>query len=295
MDIRHLDYFVTVADCPSFTEAARQLQVTQSAVSYQIAELERRLEMKLFIRDRHAIRLTRAGEILRDEGRRLLRDMEETLARARLADQGELGTLRVGFLGSMERVMGATMRRFRQKHPQVDLQVEHHHMQGLEEALTRGTVDLALTVAVGLDLPEDYEMRTLFPDQAVAVLSAEHPLADREHLTLSDLREEPLILMTADSGQRARRWLMERFRRAGVEPRVSKETPSFENLLFLVETGQGVTILSRHIIQFYSHYQIRAVDLDGQDMDCRAVAIWKKALENPAAALFLAELEPTGT
>lgn len=293
MDIRHLSYFVTVADCTTFTEAARQLQVTQSAVSYQIAEMERRLEMKLFIRDRHTLRLTRAGEILRTEGKRILKDLDGALAKAHRADQGEVGTLKVGFLGSMERLLAATMRSFRQKHPDVELVVEHFHMQSLEEALARNTIEVGLTIAVGLDLPAEYEARTLFPDHAVAVLPPDHPYAERPSLTFEDLKEEPLVLMKADAGQSARNWLFGQFRRMGAEPKVVLETPSFENLLFLVETGKGITVLSRHIIEFYTNFQVRFVDIIGEDTDCSAVAIWKKSLENPIAARFLEELAPT--
>ena len=290
MDIRHLSYFVTVAECPSFTEAAKQLAVTQSAVSYQVAELERRLEMKLFIREKHAIRLTGAGEILLIEGRKILKTLEEAVQKAKRADVGEVGALKVGFLGSMERLLAGTMKKFRLKHPDIDLHVENYNMQGLEDALARGTIDIGLTIAVGLDPSADYECRELFPDLAVVVLSADHPLAGCSTLSFTEIKDEPLVLMTAESGQGARAWLFDHFKRVGGVPRIAYETPNFENLLFLVETGKGITVLSRHIVEFYSNFQVRCIDMVGEDVECKAVALWKKALENPTAAHFLAEL-----
>jgi len=291
LDVRHLSYFVTVAECPSFTEAAKQLQVTQSAVSYQIAELERRLEMKLFIRDRHSIRLTLAGEILLAEGKKVLASLDEAVKKAKQADDGELGTLRVGFLGSMERLLAGTMKRFQQKHPNIELRVENLSMQPLEDALARDAIDIGLTIAVGLKLPDGYECRELFPDIATVVLPQDHPLAGHNTLSFNDIKDEPLVLMTQESGMSARNWLFRQFRRAGSEPRVVLETPSFENLLFMVETGKGITVLSRHIMKFYTNFQVQCIDMVGDEVDCSGVAIWKKALENPTAAHFLAELD----
>ena len=291
MDVRHLSYFVTVAECPSFTEAAKQLQVTQSAVSYQIAELERRLEMKLFIRDRHSIHLTRAGEILLVEGRKILLDLDEAVQKAKRADDGETGTLKVGFLGSMERFLAGTMKRFQQKHPDIDLQVENHNMQNLEEALARGAIDIGLTIAVGMKISDEYESRVLFPDIAAVVLAQDHPLVGRASLSFTDIKDEPLVLMTQESGMSARAWFFEQFKRVGAKPKVVLETPSFENLLFLVETGKGITVLSRHIMKFYTNHQVQVLDMVGEDVDCSGIALWKKALDNPTAPHFLAELE----
>ena len=129
--------------------------------------------------------------------------------------------------------------------------------------------------------------KTLFP-------TAVFEFDPKEALSFSEIINEPLVLMTPESSQGARAWLFDHFKQAGGTPRVALETPNFENLLFLVETGKGITVLSRHIVEFYSNFHVRCIDMVGKDVQCSAVALWEKALENPAAAHFLTELGVQG-
>ncbi|WP_026938936.1 LysR family transcriptional regulator [Holophaga foetida] len=290
MDIKQLHCFTLVARYLNFSDAAKHLAVNQSTVSYQIAELERQLDMKLFHRDKQGVSLTASGTIFAQEVGRILEDLNEAINKAWMAKSGAAGTLAIGFLSSMERVLGDVVKRFPLTHPNISLSLTQPSMQGLNDGLRDGSLDVGVTFSFGLEPFEGLRQLRLCGENVAVVMPPDHPLATREHLCIADLRDVPMVTMSApDSGSTGATWILERFLKRGFSPNVVRRTSSFETMLFLIESGLGVGFLTRQSALYYSNFKLLARDLEDEDLAVDLVLTWRGDNANPSLPLLLRE------
>ena len=193
MELRHLEYFVAVAEELSFTRAAERLSMAQSPISEQVRKLERELGVTLFNRTTRSVELTATGRIFYDEARLVLGAAAKAADSARLAGQGRLGRLSLGFGGSTTyELMPQLVRAYKQRYPEVVLEVR-------SDMLTPPQVDALLdgTLSVGLlRAPVNAEglvVEVMRDEPLVVLLPVTHPLASGVDLDLYDLRNEDFI------------------------------------------------------------------------------------------------------
>ncbi|KAB8182565.1 LysR substrate-binding domain-containing protein [Microbispora catharanthi] len=242
-ELRHLRYFVAVAEHLSFTVAARELHLAQQSLSQQIAALEHALGARLFDRDTRGTRLTEVGRVFLPEARAVLTRADAALETARKAVRGEIGRLRVAFLVSTANyMMPPVVRAFRERYPDVELLAEAVGIAGLVAGLREDRYDAAFTRP---PLVDDLVTATLVAEPVCAVLPAGHPLAGRAGLRLADLAGEPWVLTPRGSWEPWHRKYDEDFRAAGFEPQVVQRADGVPSLLGLVAAGVGVTRLAR--------------------------------------------------
>ncbi len=241
VELRHLRYFVAVAEELHFGRAALRLHLAQPPLSQQIRKLEEILGHALFVRTSRAVRLTAAGEVFLDRARRTLRTVKEDLAEARSVGRGEVGSLRVGFIGSgMLTPLPAMLGRYRRKHPKADLQLREAMSSQIMQAILEGTVDVGFLrdggPAAGL------QVEGLFSEPFVAVLPAGHSLAGRKTISAAALREEPFVFFPQVAGQVAYDKTLSLCEEQGFRPRIVQEAPQWLTVLRLVGAGLGVSI-----------------------------------------------------
>jgi DNA-binding transcriptional LysR family regulator len=193
MELRHLRYFVAVAEETSFTRAAQRLHVAQPALSVQIRRLEQDLGVELFDRSRRTIRLTEAGALLLTEARRILALVDETVDVVRRTDAGAVGSLSIGFVPSAANAaLPPILRRFAAGHPGVVLHLREMAPDDLVRSLHEGRLDVCF-----LYLPFDdpsLEHTVVSREPFVAALPEGHPLAARKTIHVRALRDESFIL-----------------------------------------------------------------------------------------------------
>ena len=127
MEIRQLRYFISVAEQLNFTEAAKRLFVAQPSVSQQIASLERSMDVKLFIRDKHSVKLTPAGKVFLNDAIEIVNKSEEALKRAKKAAIGEVGQLSIGFLNApVKNFLPDLVKEFRRKYRYIQINLNHY-------------------------------------------------------------------------------------------------------------------------------------------------------------------------
>ncbi|MBP1628135.1 MAG: hdfR 3 [Holophagaceae bacterium] len=294
MDIKQLHCFTTVAKHLNFSEAAKHLAITQSTVSYQIAELERQLDMKLFVRDKHSVKLTTSGTIFAQEVTRILADLNEAVNKAWMAKSGAAGNLQIAFLSSMERVLGDVVKRFAVTHPNINLALNHPSMQALHDGLKDGSVDAGVTFSIGIEPGDPLNYQRLSCEDTAVIMPLDHPLATREHLCLADLKGVPIVAMTRESGFAASDWAMERFAKRGFIPNIVRRTSDLGTLLFMVESGLGVAVLTRQTVEYYSNLKLLARKLEDEDLAVEVMLAWSKHSTNPCLPLFLREFGVRG-
>ena len=246
LDLRHLRLVVAVAESGGQTRAARKLNLTQSALSHQLRELEGRIGAPLFIRASRRMVLTAVGERIIGTARRVLHDVE-SLERDLLSEAttGGAGVVRLATeCYTCYHWLPGVVTAFRKEWPRVDVRIIAEATANPVRALLDGALDLAI-VAGDVD-ERRLGCTSLFEDEQVVVVAPNHPLASRAFVEPEDLRDEHLILYTTHSSENS--VLREVLRPAGVEPRQLTRVQLTEAIVELVKAGLGVSVLARWAI-----------------------------------------------
>lgn len=249
MDLRHLRYFVCVAEEMHFGRAAQRLGISQPPLSQQIRALEDELGVQLFERTSRRVRLTEVGQLFEPEARQTLLQAERAGRIARYAQRGEVGTLALGVTASGPFVpqIADTLYDFRQRYPDVELTLRELGRDEQIEAVRDRRLDLGIVRDFDTPaLPPAMTSRCLSTEDMVLALRNDHPLARRAStLAIDDLVDEPLVLYGGANGAGFNEHFVALCARRGFAPRVAHEALSLATLLGLVAAGFGPTIVAR--------------------------------------------------
>ena len=243
MELRHVRYFVAVAEERNFTRAAARLNVAQSPLSQQIRKLERELGVELFTRTTRSVTLTHAGRVFYDRMSSLLAGSEDAMDAARKAARGELGRLSVGFTGSATyELLPTLVRTYLDRHPEVTLDVHSEMVTPVQvEALLDGRIAVGIlrppVVAKGL------AVETLRHEPVVALIASQHPASVQRELDLSALRDEWFIAYPSSPPSTMYTVMQAACEAAGFVPRVRQVISDSAGLAALVAGGMGVALV----------------------------------------------------
>ncbi len=246
MELRHLRYFVAVAEELHFGRAAMRLRMAQPPLSQQIRQLEREIDVTLFSRTKRRVELTAAGRAFLAEARRALAQAERAVRTAQRASRGEIGHLTIGFVPSADLdVLPRVLRVWDMRFPHVDVEL-HPLLPGAQvDALRDGRIQVGF-----LRLPVDETELTIERIQReplVAALPERHRLARHPRVRVADLKTDGMILFPRRIAPGYHDVLVGVCRRAGFTPRVVHETASIQTNLGLIAAGIGVTLLPASI------------------------------------------------
>jgi DNA-binding transcriptional LysR family regulator len=243
MELRHLRYFIAVAEELHFRRAAERLHVAQPAVSEQIRKLEAELGVTLLNRTQRSVALTAPGAVLLEEARRVLRQADAAALAVRSARQRELGRLRVGYLvDALPACIPEALTAFRTAAPGIEVVLESGPALRLAADVRREALDLAivcLPAAVG-----DLRTTRLGEERAVCAVPAADPLAAADHLTPERIGERSLVLLPRVQNPAFYDGVISTWRAAGVAPMpVDATEPQVVQALLAVAAGAGIAIL----------------------------------------------------
>ncbi|MFD0938630.1 LysR family transcriptional regulator [Methylobacterium trifolii] len=245
IELRHLRYFLAVAEEGHVTRAAERLGIQQPPLSQQIRALEREVGESLFRRLPRGVELTDAGRTLLEKVRLILRDVDLAVDAARRTARGEQGRLAIGFTGSaaFHPLVSSVVRASRQASPDEALTLEEGGTSDLIETLRAGRLDAAF-VRAPVDGATGLVVEPILIEDMVAALPEQHRLAGGTgRIRLADLSEEAFILYRRPSGPGLYDGIIAACRAAGFSPRVSQEAPRTVSTLSLVAAGLGVSIV----------------------------------------------------
>lgn len=241
IELRHLRYFVAVAEELHFGRAAHRLGIQQPPLSQQIKYLESELGHPLFNRSSRSVALTAAGRELLERARRILSRVEEDLKAVRRIGRGELGTLNVAFAGSsMLTVLPDVVKYYRRDFHEVHLRLLEMVTAEIIEHLRDGSVDLGFLRDPGKQ--EGLVIETLFREPFVVVLPSRHRLADQKTIAVAKLKNERFVFFRRSMGPVAYDRTINLCKRAGFEPQIVQDTPQWPTALRLISAGLGVSI-----------------------------------------------------
>jgi DNA-binding transcriptional LysR family regulator len=223
VELRHLRYFIAVAEELNFSRAAERLHMAQPPLSAAIRQLERDLGVDLFVRTTREVKLTDAGRAFLQGARRTLADADRASEDAKRAAAGELGHLRLAYSWSTRfETLPALGRAFRASHPDVELLAQEMWNARMPPAFGSGSIDLALSLCP--EIAAELELAPIRNERLVALLPEAHPLAREEAIPLSALAEEEFVVFPREIAPRLHDAFMAFYRRAGFEPRVRHES-----------------------------------------------------------------------
>ncbi|MGN1258243.1 MAG: LysR family transcriptional regulator, partial [Candidatus Limisoma sp.] len=193
MELRQLKSFIKAAEMLSFSDAAKALNIAQSSLSQQIKQLEDELDVKLFLRNSHSIALTEAGKVMLPFALRTIHDAQTCTDRIRDLQKLLTGSLCIGVTYSFSPILTETVISFMKLYPHIKLNIIYEPMNKLMELLAKRQLDFVLAFKPTQPIA-DVESHTLFQNRLSAVVSATHPLASKEKVTLSELEKYDLAL-----------------------------------------------------------------------------------------------------
>ena len=284
MNQLQIKYFLTAARCLNFTEAAKQLYISQPALSQQISTLENDLNMQLFIRSKNKLRLTPAGLTLLEELPKYETFYAEILKKAQFANEGTYGMLRIGFLQGQ--MMGDMLQerymQFVEKYPGIGLDLYSLSFGELKKQLEEHKLDIIYTVDFDVEGKKGYIIEPVQNNPPVALVSKRHPLAKQDITTFQQLKNETFIVMQGFESRNENNLILEDCKKAGFIPNM-KFASSLDEQMLWIEAGVGVGFSN---VNSYGSINPNHVKLKLETGNCSLVFAWLKSNTNPAIALF---------
>jgi DNA-binding transcriptional LysR family regulator len=244
MELRHLRYFVAVAQAENVSRAALKLHVSQPGISRQIQDLEAEIGFQLLERSAKAVRLTAAGKVFLNEAKSVLQHADEAVKKARAVAQGSSGEIHVGYAPSLTvQILPPILRAFQGQFPHVRVTLHDLSSEEMLAQLVEKKLHLALTT-----LPPGKMLRRIsFVELAryalCVAMSPLHPLAKSRTLTLLRVAREPLIGLTRKDYPEAYSQMGKLFAAAGCKPRLAEEHEDGSSIIAAVEAGRGIALV----------------------------------------------------
>ncbi|ASV29657.1 LysR family transcriptional regulator [Maribacter cobaltidurans] len=279
IELRHLTYFLAVAEELHFRKAAEKLFISQPGLSRQIKQMETILQVDLFVRDKKKVSLTPAGHYLRNRAEDIFKQLKETKRQLQLIGDGDTGEIRIGFLGSaMQEVIPDLLLGLKDKFPKIKTSLLELSNQNQVDAVLKDELDMGF-VRLGR-VPAALNMKTVFEDTFSLVLPESYPMLTREYDGMERFADDNFILFSQDYSPYYYETIMSICSDAGFVPKVSHKSVHAQTIFKLVENNLGIAIVPT-ALQYGFQMRVKFVEL--KDIRQRALlsVIWKKENRNP--------------
>jgi DNA-binding transcriptional LysR family regulator len=287
VELRQLRYFTAIADRLSFTRAAEDLVIAQPALSAQIQKLEAEVGAALFVRDKRHVELTDVGRRVLAEARLTLVHADRALKTGFDGAHGITGRLRIGYNRVFPLLeLSRCVRDFRDVRPHVDVALVQARAAEMLEAIRGGTMDAGLVLLPEDPLPDDIHVYRMLSSGINALLPADHPLAARTSIALTDLRDDGFVLVnTRDGFECQYDMVLRSCRAAGFVPHVEQEVAETRLVFGLVAAGIGVSLISSALNETQIAGVVRVPVEPSKVLEYGLM--WSNELLNPAFPAFL--------
>jgi LysR family transcriptional regulator, benzoate and cis,cis-muconate-responsive activator of ben and cat genes len=288
MELRHLRYYVAVADELSFRKAADRLRVSRPALSKQIKDLEDEIGVKLLDRDTVSVSLTNAGEIFLSDARDILNRSDLAIERAGEAKAGHRGTLRIGSVGALASdFLPGTLKLFNQRYPAVEVKfVEMLPVEQLD-ALAKHTIDIGFAYGTDAGKRPDQNSFCVIQSTFGLAVSKQHPWAKRSTIQLSEVTDELLLFLGQGLHSVHRDDVCSFCQAEGFIPKKVRQIEGFDSLLTLIAADQGISLLP--CVLDLSHQGVVIIPLSTERAVCEFLmwAVWQRESASPLVEHFV--------
>jgi LysR family transcriptional regulator, benzoate and cis,cis-muconate-responsive activator of ben and cat genes len=288
MELRHLRYFVAVAEAENVSRAALKLHVSQPGLSRQIRDLEDEIGFQLFERSAKSLRLTDAGKTFLPEAKAVLQHADDAVKKARAAISGTHGEIHVGYAPSLTvQILPPTLRGFQGKFPNVRVAL---HDLSTEEMLTQlrsGKLQVALMVRLDRKTLRGLDFRELASYPIRVAVAPKHPFAKLKSVTLAQIAREPIIAYSREDYPEYHEMLGKIFAGAGRTPRIAEEHDGISGIVLAVESGGGFALVPS-CVECMVGPRLKLISLSTPMPEVPVIAAWKKAMLSEPVKQFIA-------
>ena len=285
IEFRHLHYFLAVAEDLHFRKAAERLYISQPGLSRQIKQLEDELGIVLFERHNRKVKLTRAGEYLKEEISKQFLQLETIFDHAKLLDEGKQGVLKFGYVGSaMFDIIPSLLLKFKTSYPDVLYSFQEMDNQTQISKLISKEIDIGFIRMQRI--PRGLKSKVLLEEPFSLVLPKDHPVDTSNFKTLKHFENEPFILFDSKYSNSYYEKVMQLFDHSGFQPIISHNTIHAGSIFTLVENGFGVSIVPQSLQKGYEH-RVKFISLEQLPQRTKLTAVWSEAFDNPSLEKFL--------
>ena len=296
MTTTQLKYFIAAATLQSFTKAAEQFFITQTAMTQQIRSLEKSVGCPLFDRTTRPITLTPAGDSFLRDAKAILERMEASIVRAREANTGLCGTIRIGYVRGYERSsLSEILRAFHNSYPNVLLSLYRNTTDALSTALVNQELDLIVTWD-STNLAAEDTVGSLILEEArlVAALYPGHSLSGRRSILRKDLKGEKLLYMSPSDSPDSYGdgVVMNLYHEAGFVPDIVFRSSDIESILIMVAAEEGISVLPDYSTRKLTNADnLVFIPMEGKAEVERITACWRRDNQNPVLQRLISHLE----
>ncbi|MBQ8597263.1 MAG: LysR family transcriptional regulator [Lachnospiraceae bacterium] len=292
MNINQLKYFIAVAEYQSFTKAANQYYISQTAITQQIHALEEQMDVSLIDRTKRPIALTSAGNIFLQEAKAIVKRMDTAMSKVHDASTGLVGTLRIGYTKGYERSnLSNILRNFHRDYPSILLTCYRCDTDMLAAGLLNNDYDIIFTWdSTNILQEEGIEHKLIELAPLSVALYQDHPLARRNHLNRQELKDQPILYMSpSGSGESyGDNHFLELYKEAGYQPNILFRSSDTESILMMVAAEEGISILPSYITNKLADADnLVFVPLVGESEFEQIISVWKKDNLSPALRHFI--------
>jgi len=285
LELRHLSYFLSVAEELHFSKAAEKLFITQPALSRQIRQLEELLETDLFKRDKRNVRLTDTGRYLYDESQFIFNHLEFVKKNIKHIDSGDEGELRIGFVGSaMNSIIPPLISAIQKKSPGLHTELTELPNQEQIDRIRKDELDIGFIRT--MRLPEGLQKKSVFEETFSLVLPSDHHLNQKNFESVNQLREESFILFSSQYSHGYFEKIMSIFEDQGFSPKVAHQSVHANTIFRLVVQNLGIGIVPTSLTTGFD-LKFKSIELNKIPQRTTLSAIWKKDHRNQLLTTFL--------
>ena len=291
MELRHLRYFVAVAEAENVSRAALKLHVSQPGISRQIRDLEEEIGFQLLERSAKAVRLTAAGKVFLTEAREVLARVETAVKNAREVVQSGSGEIHVGYAPSLTvQILPAALRKFSEQFPRVRVALHDLSTEEMLAQLGEKKLHIAITVRPPAKQLRGLHCQELARYAMCVAVAPRHPLAELKSISLKQVAGEPLVAYSRKDYPEYHE-MLDRLFAGGRKPRIAGEHDSGTSLIAAVESGQGVALVPSCLACMVGA-RLKLLPLRPALPPIPVVAIWRREAEDGLAEKFMACLRP---
>jgi DNA-binding transcriptional LysR family regulator len=285
ISFQQIHYFLKLAQVLNYTEAAKQLYISQPALTKQIKALEKALTLTLFNRDHHTVTLTPAGALLAQKWTPLVRHLERSIEAAQAVSAAVSGPLRIGTTDSfaISGDLAPIIQQFQQRYPHVTLQLGSYSFRTIHAKFVANELDIVLVPSFE-QLNYPHANHQFFKQIKLGLaVPGSFPLAQQNQLRLADCKNTPMIVMSPEQTPAGVAHIKALCHKHGFEPQIVQYAANSNSLIMAVENGIGFTICDSQI----KSPNIKFFPFAAQDQDCTIDALWHPKNTKPAIQSFL--------
>lgn len=291
MNIKQLEYFISVAENLSFTKAAENHYISQTAVTQQIKSLEDLLQVSLFKRTKRHVELTPVGKIFLEEARSIVNHISSSLLKVQEFNSGLLGTLHIGaVIGYEKSDLSKFLQTFSKAYPNISLDIRCDGMTEILNLIKNNLMDIAFVINPKHQPIRDFNYKTIKYYSLVAVLPSIHHLSNNTSIDLQELKDENFIFVKEtndDYGQKT--MIQNKYRDAGFKPNITQRCNDLNTILSLISSNLGIAVLPSFTIidRDLNNNDISVIPINGNETEIEVIAVWNSEANNPALNQFI--------